>query len=165
MVFGVEDEDLQDAVMTLLAAKRRTLSVAEGVTAGLVAGRLSGVRGASAYFRGGVIAYDNRLKEELLAVPGRLLQEKGAVSAEVAAAMAVGCRTQLETDLAVSTVGVAGPGDLGPDRPVGLVYAGLAWEGGSTTASYRWPGTRAEVQRRAAKMALNIVRLHLLRGA
>ena len=99
----------------------------------------------------------------MLGVPHTLLEEKGAVSAEVAEAMAVGCRTRLRTDLAVSTVGVAGPGDAGPDKPVGLVYRrpGL---GGRCDVAYRSAGlgTRAEVQRRTAKLALNRVRLHLL---
>jgi nicotinamide-nucleotide amidase len=164
LVFGVEEEDLQDAVLALLASRRKTLSAAEGVTGGLVAQRLTAVPGAGAWFRGGVVAYDNRLKVELLAVPQRLLDVYGAVSAEVAEAMAVGCRTRLQTDLAVSTVGIAGPADGGPERPVGLVYAGLAWEGGSTSAKFSWTGTRTEVQRRTAKMALNLVRLHLARG-
>jgi nicotinamide-nucleotide amidase len=162
LVFGVEDEDLQDAVARLLAEKRRTLAAAEGVTAGQVAGRLAQVPGASAWFRGGVIAYDNRLKTELLGVPQRLLDEHGAVSAAVAEALAVGCRTRLRTDLAVSTVGIAGPGGATADRPVGLVYVGLAWEGGAAAQSYSWVGTRAEVQGRTAKFALNRVRLHLL---
>jgi nicotinamide-nucleotide amidase len=162
LVFGVEDEDLQDAVAGLLAEKRRTLATAEGVTAGLVAGRLAQVPGSSAWFRGGVVAYDNRLKTELLGVPQRLLDEHGAVSAAVAEAMAVGCRTRLRTDLAVSTVGVAGPGGATADKPVGLVYVGLAWEGGASAASFSWLGTRAEVQGRTAKFALNRVRLHLL---
>jgi nicotinamide-nucleotide amidase len=163
LVFGAEDEDLHDAVVRLLAAKRRSLAVAEGVTGGLVAARLAGVRGASAWFRGGVVAYDNRLKVELLRVPQALLDEKGAVSAEVVTAMAEGCRTCLRSDLAVSTVGVAGPGDAGPDRPAGLVHVGLAWDGGSEASTFSWSGTREEVQRRTAKLALNRVRLHLLR--
>jgi nicotinamide-nucleotide amidase len=82
----------------------------------------------------------------------------------VAEAMAVGCRTRLKTDLAVSTVGVAGPGDLAPDRPAGLVHAGLAWEGGVRSVTFSWVGTRAEVRSRTAKMALNVVRLHMLRA-
>jgi nicotinamide-nucleotide amidase len=163
LVFGVEEEDLHDAVAALLATKRKTLVVAEGVTAGLVASRLAAVPGASAWLRGGVVAYDNRLKVELLAVPQQLIDDKGAVSAEVAEAMAVGCRMRLRTDLAVSTVGVAGPGDLGPDRPVGMAFVGLAWEGGSAAYGFGWTGTRQEVQRRTAKTALNRVRLHLLR--
>jgi nicotinamide-nucleotide amidase len=162
LVFGVEEEELQDAVAVLLARNRRSLATAEGVTAGQVAGRLAAVPGVSAWFRGGILAYDNRLKVELLGVPQMLLDTHGAVSAEVAEAMAVGCRTRLRTDLAVSTVGIAGPTDAGPDKPVGLVYVGLAWEGGASAMSFSWIGTRAEVQRRTAKLALNRLRLHLL---
>jgi nicotinamide-nucleotide amidase len=161
LVFGVEDEELQHAVARLLEEKRQTLAVAESVTGGLVAERLTNVPGISAWFRGGIVAYDNRLKVELLGVPESLIAEKGAVSAEVVEAMAVGCRTRLRTDLAVSTVGLAGPGGASPDKPIGLVYVGLAWDGGSSTASYSWAGTRAEIRSRTAKLALNRVRLHL----
>jgi nicotinamide-nucleotide amidase len=164
LVFGVGDEDVQHALLTLLAAKRKTLSAAEGVTGGFVGEQITSVPGASSWFRGGIIAYDNRLKVELLGVPQALLDDKGAVSAEVAEAMAVGCRTRLGTDLAVSTVGVAGPTDGGAERPVGLVYVGLAWEGGASSASFSWIGTRAEVQRRTARFALNRARLNLLKG-
>ncbi|MFO0841376.1 MAG: nicotinamide-nucleotide amidohydrolase family protein [Gemmataceae bacterium] len=125
--------------------------------------RLATVPGASAWFRGGVIAYDNRVKEELLGVPRGLLETRGAVSAEVAEAMAVGCRTRLGTDLAVSTTGVAGPDPLGPDLPAGLVFVGLAWDGGVSSAKASWLGTRQEVRSRTARMALNRARLHLLR--
>jgi nicotinamide-nucleotide amidase len=164
LMFGVEDEDLQDALFRLLAEQRRTLATAEGVTNGQVAQRLGRVPGASAWFRGGIIAYDNRLKTEMLAVPRALLDEHGAVSAAVAEAMAVGCRMRFRTDLAVSTVGIAGPDGGSADKPVGLVHVGLAWEGGATAHSGNWGGTRAEVQSRTAKMALNVVRLHLLRS-
>jgi nicotinamide-nucleotide amidase len=162
LVFGVEDDDLQDAVLRLLDEKRRSLAVAEGVTAGLVAERLGRVPGASHWFRGGLVAYDNALKVEMLAVPQRLIDEHGAVSAAVAEAMAVGCRTRLRTDLAISTVGIAGPGGGTPEKPVGLVFVGLAWDGGSKAATFSWAGTRAEVRSRTSKMALNAVRLHLL---
>jgi nicotinamide-nucleotide amidase len=164
LVFGVGDEDVQHAVIALLAQKRQTLSAAEGVTGGVVGKQITSVPGASAWFMGGVIAYDNRLKVDLLGVPQALLDEHGAVSAPVAEAMAVGCRTRLGTDLAVSTVGIAGPADGGTDRPVGMVFAALAWDGGVSSASFSWIGTRAEVQRRTARMALNRARLHLLRG-
>jgi nicotinamide-nucleotide amidase len=163
LVFGVEDEDLQDSVIPLLAEKRQTLATAEGVTAGLIARRLGEVPGASAWFRGGIVAYDNRLKTEMLAVPSALIDEHGAVSAPVAEAMAVGCRTRLRTDLAVSSVGIAGPGGAGPEKPIGLAYVGVAWGGGVTSYSFRWFGSRAEIQSRVTKMALNAVRLHLLR--
>ncbi len=164
LVFGTGEEDVQHAVLALLASRRQTLSSAEGVTGGTLGRQVTRVPGAGAWYRGGIIAYDNRLKVELLGVPQDLLDARGAVCAEVAEAMAVGCRTRLQTDLAVSTVGVAGPGDLGPDRPAGLVYVGLAWEGGSSSATFSWLGTRDEVQRRTARMALNRVRLHLLEG-
>jgi nicotinamide-nucleotide amidase len=163
LVYGSEDEELQEVVLRLLGQKRRTLATAEGITAGLVAERLCRLPGASQWFRGGVAAYDNRLKVALLSVPQALLDEHGAVSAVVAEAMAVGCRARLGTDLAVSTVGLAGPGGAAPDKPIGLVHVGLAWEGGVTSRQWNWGGTRAEVQSRTAKMALNMVRLHLQR--
>jgi nicotinamide-nucleotide amidase len=162
LVFGVEEEDLQHAVVRLLAERRQTLATAEGVTGGLVARRLAEVPGASAWFRGGVVAYDNALKVDLLAVPQPLLDEHGAVSAAAAEAMAVGCRTRLRTDLAVSTVGIAGPGGGSAEKPVGLVWIGMAWDGGASSFSFSWGGTRTEVQSRTAKLALNRVRLHLL---
>jgi nicotinamide-nucleotide amidase len=161
LVFGVEDEELQHAVLALLTTRRQSLAVAEGVTAGLVGQLLTSVPGASAWFRGGIIAYDNRLKVELLGVPQQLLDEQGAVSGPVAEAMAIGCRSRLRSDLAVSTVGIAGPAGATADKPVGLVHVGLAWEGGSSAVSFSWTGRRSEIQRRAAKLALNRVRLHL----
>jgi nicotinamide-nucleotide amidase len=165
LVFGVDGEELQDVVVHLLTAQRRTLATAESVTAGLVAHRLGQVPGASGCLMGGVVAYDNRIKMEMLGVPAPLLDKHGAVSAPVAEALAVGCRTRFRTDLAVSTVGFAGPAGGGPDRPVGLAFVGLAWEGGVASHQYGWSGTRLEIQSRTAKMALNRVRLHLQRAA
>jgi nicotinamide-nucleotide amidase len=162
LVYGEDHEELQDVVMRQLAQRRLTLATAESVTGGLVAQRLTQVPGASAWFHGAVVAYDNRVKTELLAVPHGMLEEHGAVSAPVAEAMATACRLRLRTDLAVSTVGIAGPGGGSEDKPVGLVFVALAWEGGVKSQSFIWPGNRCEVQSRAAKMALNFVRLHLL---
>jgi nicotinamide-nucleotide amidase len=162
LVFGVEEEELEDAVAHLLAARHQTLATAESVTAGQVAARLARVPGSSGWFRGGIVAYDNAIKAELLGVPQRLLDEHGAVSAPVAEAMAVGCRTRLRTELGVSTTGLAGPGGGTPDKPVGLVFVGLAWEGGAKVQSISWGGSRQEIQSRTAKVALNAVRLRLL---
>ncbi|HTU23263.1 MAG TPA: competence/damage-inducible protein A [Gemmataceae bacterium] len=164
LVFGADDEDLHDMVAKLLAARQQTLATAESITCGQVAERLGRVPGISTWLRGGIVAYCNQLKVELLGVPQALLDSHGAVSAPVAEAMAVGCRTRLRTDLAVSTTGVAGPDDLAPDKPAGLVYVGLAWDGGVSSVRFSWSGTRAEVQSRTAKLALNRVRLHLLGG-
>jgi nicotinamide-nucleotide amidase len=162
LVFGVEEEDLQDAVIELLKARRQTVATAESVTAGLVARRLGQVPGASACLLGGIVAYDTRIKTELLDVPSRLIEEHGVFSAAVVEAMAVGCRSCFRADFAISTVGLAGPGGGTAEKPIGLVFAGLAWEEGVISKSYNWLGTRAEIQSRTAKLALNNLRLHLL---
>jgi nicotinamide-nucleotide amidase len=164
LVFGAEEEELQDVVVRLLTDKRQTVATAESVTGGLVANRLATVPGASAVLRGGLVAYDSRVKSEMLAVPPDLIAQHGAVSPQVAEAMAIACRTRFRTDLAVSTTGIAGPGGATADKPVGLVYIGLAWEGGASTHTWSWMGTRTEVQSRTAKLALNRVRLHLLKA-
>jgi nicotinamide-nucleotide amidase len=163
LVFGADEDDLQHVVVQLLARRRRTLATAEGVTSGLVARRLGEVSGASRWFRGGLVCYDNAAKTELLGLQRALVDEHGAVSASAAESMAVGCRALLRADIAVSTVGVAGPDGLGPDRPAGLVYTAVAWDGGCTSQQFSWLGTRTQVQSRTANLALNQVRLHLLK--
>jgi nicotinamide-nucleotide amidase len=162
VVFGVEDEELQDSVVQLLEAKRLTVATAESVTAGLVAQRLGQVAGVSPWLRGGIVAYQNEIKTQLLGVPERLIEEHGVISGPVVEAMAASCRTRFRSDIAVSTVGLAGPGPGGEDKPVGLVFVGLAWDGGVSSQSHNWGGTRQEIQSRTAKMTLNRVRLHLL---
>jgi len=164
LVYGFEEEELHEVVLRLLAQKRLTLATAESITGGLVAQRMCRVPGASQWFSGGIVAYNNRVKMALLDVPQALLDEHGAVSAPVAEAMAVGCRARLGTDLAVSTTGLAGPDGASADKPIGLVHVGLAWDGGVMSRQWNWGGTRTEVQSRTAKLALNLVRLHLLRA-
>ncbi len=162
LVFGVDDEELHDAVARLLEQKNQTLAVAESITGGLIASRLTLVPGISRYLLGGVVAYHNDVKKSLLDVPAAMLQEHGAVSGPVAEAMAIGCRQRFGADLALSTTGIAGPSGATPTKPVGLVYVGLAWQGGVQSIKYNWIGTRQEVQSRTAKLAFNLLRLHLL---
>ncbi len=162
LVFGVDDEDLHDVVVRLLEQQRLTLATAESVTAGQVAERLARVPGSSHCFLGGVVAYTNEVKNALLGVPQDLLDEHGAVSVPVAEAMAVGCRTRFGSNLAVSTTGLAGPDGGSAEKPVGLVYVGVAWEGGAEVQAFSWGGTRTEIQSRTTKLALNRVRLRLL---
>jgi nicotinamide-nucleotide amidase len=168
LVYGEEEQELEEVVAQLLGEHRRTLAVAEGVTGGALAHRLVRVPGISAWFRGGIVAYDNALKVDLLGVPRTLLEEKGAASPEVVEALAIGCRTRLGVDLALSTVGFAGPDNPAfagqPEGSAGRVHVGLAWQGGVRSVSFHWPGTRREVLSRTAKLALNLVRLHLLSG-
>jgi nicotinamide-nucleotide amidase len=157
LVYGVENEELQDVVVRLLGERRLSLATAESITAGLVANRLAQVPGASDWFRGGIVSYQDVAKRELLGVSQDLLDRHTAVSGPVAEAMAVGARERLGTDLAVSTTGYAGP----TGSPVGLVYVGFATPDGFSSTSFQWFGNRTEIQSRTARMALNRVRLFL----
>ncbi|ERN43066.1 competence/damage-inducible protein CinA C-terminal domain protein [Rubidibacter lacunae KORDI 51-2] len=132
--FGVDDDTLASAVGRHLCALDATVAVAESCTGGGLGHALTSVPGSSAYFRGGIIAYQNAIKTELLGVAPELLARQGAVSADVAEAMAAGVRTQLGSDWAVGITGIAGP-DGGTDtKPIGLVYVGLADPNGRTTS-------------------------------
>jgi nicotinamide-nucleotide amidase len=161
-VFGVEDEELQEVVARLLDEHQQSLATAESITAGLVAHRLGQVPGISRWLRGGIVSYSNEMKTVLLDVPADLVQRHGAVSAEVAQAMAIGCRQRLSADLAVSTTGIAGPEGDGSGKPVGTVFVAVASKGGAHAQGFSWGGTRTEIQSRTAKLALNRLRLHLL---
>jgi nicotinamide-nucleotide amidase len=165
LVFGVDEEELQDAVGVLLSAQKKTLAVVEGcVTGGLVAELLTLVGSSRCWFRGGLVIPTAVAAAEYLGVAGDLIAAHGVASAPVAEALAAACRQKFGADLAISTVGVAGPEDETADHPVGLVFAALAWEGGKGSTNFSWTGTRSEVRKRTAKMAVNRVRLHLLRG-
>jgi nicotinamide-nucleotide amidase len=160
-VFGTDEEELQDVVVRLLEEKRQTVATAESITAGLVAHRLGQVPGVSRVLRGGIIAYTNEMKQALLGVPAELLARHGAVSAEVAQAMAVGCRERCGADVGVSTTGWAGPDGDERGNPTGLVFVGVASAHGESAQQFSWGGTRHEVQSRTAKLALNRLRLYL----
>jgi nicotinamide-nucleotide amidase len=147
-----------------LAQTGLTLATAESCTGGLIARMITAIPGVSAHYQGGVVSYANLAKTELLGVPAVLIESHGAVSPEVAAAMAEGVRSRLSADLGVSTTGVAGPGGGSPEKPVGLVYIGLASTEGTKTRRFEIgpEQPREVIQWWSAKAALNWARLSLI---
>jgi len=156
--------DVPQAVVAQLERTGATLATAESCTGGLVAHFLTAIAGASAFYLGGVVSYSNAAKATLLDVPSELIESHGAVSAEVAAAMAQGARARLGADLAISATGVAGPSGGTAEKPVGLVYLGLATAAGVETRRLDMgpEQPRDIIQRRSARIALNWVRVTLL---
>ena len=163
LVFGEEDGTLQDAVVRLLLEKGATLAVAESCTGGLLGRMLTDVPGSSACFNGGWIAYSNSMKERELHVPSGLLQVHGAVSEPVARAMAENAALRSGSDYGLAITGIAGPGGGSAEKPVGLVWIAMARASGETRAEeMNFSGDRAAVRDRAAKSALNMLRMELL---
>jgi len=157
-LFGRDERLVQELVLELCRVHGLMLGTAESCTGGLVAGRLTSVAGSSDVFRGGLVAYDNGLKETLLGVPSGLIAEHGAVSAEVAEAMAQGARERLGVDVAVSVTGIAGPGGGTPEKPVGLVFFHAAGPGGDRSLRIELPGDRGVIRSRSTVAALHLVR-------
>ena len=146
-----------EKLVQALVEKKLTCATAESCTGGGVGYAITGVSGSSAVFWGGVISYDNSVKRDVLGVPEEVLSTKGAVSPECAAAMAEGVRRLLKTDLAVSLTGIAGPGGGSAEKPVGLVWFGLASMVGTTTEKKIFPGDREAVRTAAIEHALNLL--------
>lgn len=161
-VFATDERPLPELVLGLAREHGLTLATAESCTGGLVAGELTSIAGSSDVVAGGAVTYSNELKQRLLGVPAELLERHGAVSAEVAEAMAHGARERLGADVAVSVTGVAGPGGGTPEKPVGLVFLHVAGPGGGSGHRMQWPGDRGVVRRRATVAALHQLRDHLL---
>ena len=137
--------------------KKVTFGTAESCTGGLISASVTDVAGASAVFFGGIVSYDNSIKEKLLGVPAQILAEKGAVSPETASAMSVGARRVLGVDYAVSVTGIAGPGGGTPSKPVGLVYVSVASENGVTVTENHFSGDREAVRLQTVEKALTLL--------
>ncbi len=144
---------LQDACLSRGIA----VAAAESCTGGLVAHAITEVRGSSGYFAGGVVAYADATKRDVLGVPAAMLEAHGAVSAQVAVAMAEGVRTRLGTTIAVAVTGVAGPGGGTDAKPVGLVYVAVAGAGSPEVRRYQWAGDRTANKHASAMAALELL--------
>jgi nicotinamide-nucleotide amidase len=163
-LFARDERRVEELVLSLAAAQELTLATAESCTGGLVAARLTSIPGSSASFVGGVVSYSDDVKRSELGVPEELLAAYGAVSAEVAAAMAEGARERLRADVAVSVTGVAGPGGGTSEKPVGRVYLHAAGTDCSLTRMLDLPGEREQIRVRATVTALHLLRA-LLTGS
>lgn len=160
-VFSEDGSTVDDQVAQLLADRR--IATAESCTAGMLAARLTDRAGSSAYVAGGVVAYANEAKVDLLGVDPALIAEHGAVSGEVAEAMAAGALNRFGADTAVAITGVAGPGGGTPDKPVGTVWFCVALTGGpAVIRCVRVPGERADVRERSTTVAMHLLRRALL---
>jgi nicotinamide-nucleotide amidase len=162
-IYGLDATTLEQAVIQQLTDRGLTVAVAESCTGGLLGSRLTGVSGSSAAFMGGVISYSNEAKRDLLGVDEALLREHGAVSDPVARAMAVGVRERLGAEIGVSITGVAGPTGGTAEKPVGLVYIGLASGDRVTARENHFVGQRQDIRVRSAQMALQMLH-ETLRG-
>ncbi len=157
-VFARDGRAVEELVLGLCRARGWTLATAESCTGGLVAARLTSIPGSSDAVMGGVVAYANAVKERELGVPRALLEEHGAVSAEVAAAMAAGVRERLGAQVGVSVTGIAGPDGGTPEKPVGLVYLHVCSPEGEKELELQMPGDRDAIRSRAAAAALHLTR-------
>ena len=161
-LFARDERRVEELVLSLLRAQGLTVATAESCTGGMVAARLTDVAGSSESFVGGVVAYADDVKRSELDVPEQLLAEHGAVSVEVAAAMAEGARRRLGADVAVAVTGVAGPDGGTPEKPVGRVHLHAAGPDGSLARTLDFSGEREQVRARATVTALHLLRALLM---
>lgn len=162
VVYGVDVDSLEQVVVQEMTARGLTLATAESCTGGLMGKRITDVPGASACYLGGVVSYQNEVKENLLGVRHETLITKGAVSEDTACQMAEGVRKALGADIGISTTGVAGPGGGTPEKPVGLIYVGISTKDKTWVVRILRPRqSRESLRRLASSTAFDLVRRHL----
>lgn len=162
VVYGVDVDSLEQVVVQEMTARGLTLATAESCTGGLMGKRITDVPGASACYLGGVVSYQNEVKENLLGVRHETLITKGAVSEDTACQMAEGVRKALGADIGISTTGVAGPGGGTPEKPVGLIYVGISTKDKTWAVRILRPRqSRESLRRLASSTAFDLVRRHL----
>jgi nicotinamide-nucleotide amidase len=162
-IYAEGKDTMEEVVGRLLHEQGRTVAVAESCTGGLIAYRLTQVPGSSVYVDRAAVCYSDQAKIEMLGVPAKVLHDHGAVSREVAAAMAKGMRDRTGVSVALSVTGIAGPGGATETKPVGLVYIGLDGGGDEAiTREFRFHGDRSVIRQRAAQAALDMLRRWLV---
>jgi nicotinamide-nucleotide amidase len=160
-LFSDDGSTVDEQVAALLREQGMTVATAESCTGGLLAARLTDLAGSSDYFLGAIVAYSNEVKVRQAGVPAEMIERHGAVSAEVAAALAAGARTRLGADAGVGVTGIAGPGGGSEEKPVGLVWISVALGEGEedvVTRSVNLPGGRADIRDRATTVAMHLLR-------
>lgn len=158
-VYGYDEESLPEAIGKILRERKLSLSVAESCTGGSIAAAVTSVPGSSEYFKGGVVAYSNEIKEKELLVPAGLIQKHGAVSKEVVMAMAGGILRKFNTDLTIAVTGIAGPGGGTPDKPVGTVWIAVGDKSNIVVRAFRFGENRERNIYRTTQTALNMLRM------
>jgi len=161
-VFTTQGESMEEVVARELTMHQATIATAESCTGGLLAERLTRISGSSAYFLGGVVSYSNTLKSAWVDVPAEVIESRGAVSSEVAVALADGIRRRTGATLGVGITGVAGPTGGTPEKPVGTVHVAIADASGSKERGVHYPGERDRIRWQASQTALDLVRRYFL---
>jgi nicotinamide-nucleotide amidase len=161
-VFTTEGESMEEVVARELTIHQATIATAESCTGGLLAERLTRISGSSAYFLGGVVSYSNALKSAWVDVPAEIIESRGAVSSEVAIALADGIRRRTGATLGVGITGVAGPTGGTPEKPVGTVHVAIADAAGNKERGASYPGERDRIRWQASQTALDLVRRYFL---
>lgn len=159
-IFSRDGSTVEQVIGALLRDRGEMLGTAESCTGGLIGARLTAVPGSSEWYAGGVVSYSNAAKESALGVPAVLIERHGAVSGEVAGAMAAGARDRLGCAWSIAVTGVAGPGGGTPEKPVGLVYVAVGGPDGTQVRELRLHGDRERIRMRSSTIAM-----HLLRSA
>lgn len=161
-IFSQDGSSLEEVIAHELTLHNATISAAESCTGGLLAQRLTSIAGSSSYFLGGVVCYSNELKTTWADVPPELIAAKGAVSSEVAIALAEGIRRRVGSTFGVGITGIAGPSGGSEEKPVGTVHIALSHAGGVKERGLRFPGDREAIRWQASQVALDMVRIHFL---
>jgi nicotinamide-nucleotide amidase len=161
-IFSEDGRSLEEVVAHELTMNNATIAAAESCTGGLLAQRLTSIAGSSSYFLGGVVCYSNELKTAWADVPAEMILAKGAVSPEVAVALAEGIRRRVGSTFGVGITGVAGPGGGSEEKPVGTVHVAVSYPGGVKERGIRVPGDREAIRWQASQAALDMVRVHFL---